>query len=239
MYKAILCGAFCALVVPVAVDVTRAATSNGQFAIEGAGVATCSAFVAARKTRTDALPQRVPGAEAEAKAKSQPDADVQSGLDAYARFIGWVEGYLTGVNNYVGDTYDVAPWQSPELYGVIIGEHCEKNPDERLFSVVQKIAITLSETRLKQPSPSVRLESKGRTFILYEEVLRRTQEALKKQNLYPGVVNGQWNEATQHALAGYQALVGLEDTGLPDQLTLWLLFSPQVSQAEAAAKARK
>jgi hypothetical protein len=237
MYKAILCSAFCALVVPVAADVTRAATSTGQFAIEGAGVATCSAFVAARKARTEALPQRAPGPQAEPK--SQPDAEVQSGLDAYARFIGWVEGYLTGVNRYVGDTYDIAPWEAPELFGVIIGEHCEKNPDERLFSVVQKVVVTLSETRLKQPSPSVRLAAKGRTFIVYEEVVRRAQEALKRQNLYQGAADGQWNEATQLALAGYQALVGLEDTGLPDQLTLWLLFSPPVTAAAATTKATK
>ena len=196
----------------------HAATTTGRFAIEGAGLATCSAFTQARKSRT-----------VEEKA--------QAGVDSYARFIGWVEGYLTGVNRYVGDTFDIAPWQTPELYGVIIGEHCEKNPDDRLFEVVQKMVITLTGDRLKTPSETVSLTIDGKGFAVYTEVIRRAQDALKTQGLYRGAVTGQWDDATQKGVAFYQAAVGLQDTGLPDPLTLWLLFSPQKTQLDAAAAA--
>jgi hypothetical protein len=248
MYKAILCSAVCAaLAAPLAVNGTRAATSQGQFAIEGAGIATCSAFLTARQVRRNGASQEPaagaqpaaapqPTAATDAGAKSQPDADIHAGLDTYARFIGWVEGYLTGVNRYTGDTYDVAPWQMAELYGVIIAGHCEKNPNERLFEVVQKMAITMSATRLKAPSPLVRLDAKGRSFTLYEEVIRQVQQVLRRQNLYEGEANGQWSEDLQRSLGAYQVLVGLPDTGLPDQITLWLLFSPPV---QAAAKTTK
>ena len=90
-----------------AVAGVHAATDNGRFAIEGAGLATCAAFTQARQARN-------------------PDDKNAAAVNSYARFIGWVEGYLTGVNRYLGDTFDIAPWQSAELYGVIIGEHCEK-----------------------------------------------------------------------------------------------------------------
>jgi hypothetical protein len=196
----------------------QGATSSGRFAIEGAGLATCSAFTQARKART-------------AEERSQ------SGVDTYARFIGWVEGYLTSVNRYQEDTFDISPWQSPELYGVIIGEHCEKNPNDRLFEVVQKMVVTLTPERLKVPSDMVNLSIKGKGFPIYTEVIRRAQDELKKQGLYQGQVTGQWDEATQKSVTFYQAAVGLQDTGLPDPLTLWLLFSPQKNQLDAAAAA--
>jgi hypothetical protein len=201
----------------------HAATDNGRFAIEGAGLATCAAFTQARQARN-------------------PDDKAPASVDSYARFIGWVEGYLTGVNRYLGDTFDIAPWQSPELYGVIIGEHCEKNPNDRLFEVVQKMVITLTNDRLKQPSDMVNLKLKdnkgeNRAISIYTEVVRHAQDELKKQGLYRGEVNGQWDEATQKGVAFYQAAVGLQDTGLPDPLTLWLLFSPQKTQVDAAAAA--
>lgn len=226
MYKAILLSAVCAiLVVPIALDATRAATGTGEFAIEGAGFATCSAFTAARKARS------------EMKQPEKADPTALVGVDSYARFIGWVEGYLTATNRYMPDTFDVAPWQTAELYGVIIGEHCDKNPEERLYSVVMKMVTTLHDDRLKAPSEQVGLSIKGRGFTLYTEVIRRAQDALKKQGLFRGEVNGVWDQGTQKSVASYQAVVGLQDTGLPDPLTLWLLFSPQKSQADVAAAA--
>ena len=229
MFSSFFRSALCALIaVPLAVTIASAETPQGQFAIEGAGLATCTAFVEARKGRTEAR------TKAEI-AKSQLDETNLAGVDAYARFIGWVEGYLTATNRYVGDTYDMAPWQTPELYGVIIGEYCEKHLDERLFSVIQKIVISLTPDRLKEPSEMVTLRVRNRGFVMYTEVIRRTQDALKKQNLFQGEATGRWDQATQLSIANYQAAVGLQDTGMPDPLTLWLLFSPQTSQADAIA----
>jgi hypothetical protein len=228
MYKAILFSALCAvLTVPFALNATRAATAKGEFAVEGAGFATCSAFTAARKARGEFRTQ--------AASKAAAEAEAVAGVDSYARFIGWIEGYLTATNRYMDDTFDVAPWQTAELYGVIIGDHCEKNPDERLYTVVMKMVTTLSDDRMKLPSEQVGLSIKGRGFTLYTEVIRRTQDALKKQSLYRGEVTGVWDQPTQLAVASYQAVVGLQDTGLPDPLTLWLLFSPQKTQADVAA----
>lgn len=206
-----------------AVAGVRAATSNGRFAIEGAGLATCAAFTEARKARLEA--------------RVGDESKAQAGLDSYARFIGWVEGYLTGVNRYLGDTFDIAPWQSAELYGVIIGDHCEKNPNDRLFEVAQKMVITLTDARLTKPSDMVTVAAKGKGYSIYTEIVRRAQDELKKQGLYRGDINGQYDEATTQSMAFYQAAVGLQDTGLPDPLTLWLLFSPQKTQLDAAAAA--
>jgi hypothetical protein len=229
MFIVVLRYALCTvLALPLALTSAKAATPQGQFAIEGAGLATCSAFVAARKARNET--------RTATQSKSDLDDKSISGVDAYARMIGWVEGYMTAANRYVGDTFDLAPWQTPELYGIIIGQHCEKNPDDRLFNVVEKVVLSLTPDRLKQPSDMVSLSVKGRGMLMYTEVIRRAQDALKKQKLYQGEVNGRWDQATQLGFANYQAAVGLQDTGLPDPITLWLLFSPAVSQATATTK---
>ncbi len=72
----------------------HAATDQGRFAIEGAGLATCAAFTQARQARS-------------------PEDKNTGAVDSYARFIGWVEGYLTGVNRYLGYKFDFAPWKRP------------------------------------------------------------------------------------------------------------------------------
>src|SRR5678815_1571286 len=91
----------------------HADSPDGKFAIEGAGYATCAAFTEARNARSEAAPNKP--------------------SDAYARFIGWIEGYLTAANRYTPDTFDLTPWQTAEVYGVIVGSYCEKHADTRLF----------------------------------------------------------------------------------------------------------
>jgi hypothetical protein len=187
---------------------SAAETPDGRFAIEGAGLASCAAVAESRKERTD----------------------------AYSRFVGWIEGYVTAANRYQPDTYDLAPWQTAELYGTIVEGYCQKNPQDRLFTVVQKLVIALNADRMKTPSEMVRLTAKNKAGkeidqAIYAEVLRRAQTELKKQGLYQGEVTGQFSGDTQKAIAFYQAAVGIEDTGLPNPLTLWLLFSPKITAA--------
>ncbi len=201
--KVLLAAAFCMALAPSAF----ADTAQGQFAIEGAGLAQCKAFTEAKTAKSD----------------------------AFSRFVGWIEGYITASNRFTGDTFDLAPWQTPEIFGVILGDYCTKNPEERLFTVVQKLIVSLTETRLKTSSEQVVLTAKSKTapnqrplsLSIYTEVIRHAQQELKNQGLYQGNVTGVWSEDTQRAVSFYQVAVGLDDTGLPDPLTLWVLFSPQ------------
>ena len=215
-------GAF--LVMAIAAPAAAADKVKGEFAIEGAGTATCLAFSAAKKARSAAKPE------------SAETAKLRAEIDSYARFIGWVEGYLTATNRYVNDTYDIAPWQTAELYGVIIDQYCEKNPQDRLFTVVQKLVISLTPDRIKEPSEKVGLGAQGKVFPVYTEVIRRAQAELKKKGLYHGEVNGTYDDTTAKAVVDYQASVSVNKTGLPDALTLWLLFSPPIVAKTPAAK---
>jgi hypothetical protein len=214
MYRSTLRAALFATVLSVGLaSPVSAETPTGEYAIEGAGIASCSAYVEAKKAKSE----------------------------AYPRFIGWLEGYLTAANRFSADTYDLTPWHSAELLGVVVEGHCEKNPQDRLFNIAQRLVISLTPDRMTQRSEMVRLtgrNSKGqeRVVVVYTEVLRRAQDALKKQELYPGPVDGQYTPVLQRAFVNYQAAVGLDDTGLPDPLTLWLLFSPARTVATSSAR---
>jgi hypothetical protein len=193
-FGAALCGAaMLALLVPPA----HASSPDGQFAVKGGGLASCAAFVEARKARSD----------------------------AYSRFIGWVEGYITAANRYEADTYDLAPFETAEIYGTILQGHCEKNPTDHVFGVVQRLVVSLNKDRLRVPSDMLRVASKDKVHVVAAEVVKRAQTVLKKQNLYRGEISGAYDKATQDSIGNFQAGVGVPVTGMPDPLTLWLLFS--------------
>src|SRR5690606_16506020 len=82
----------------------QAETKDHQFALEESGRATCAMYARARA----GSPQ------------------------ATARYIGFIEGYLTAANRYEPNTFDLTPWHTPEAFALILDEHCAKNPDEAL-----------------------------------------------------------------------------------------------------------
>ena len=209
MYNSTLRAGLCALLLTTAAaPAVQADTPQGEYAIDGAGLALCPAFKEARASKPE----------------------------AYGRFIGWLEGYLTAANRFTPGTYDLTPWHTADVLGLVVDGHCDKNPNDRLFVIAQKLVASLMPDRLQQRSELLRLkarDAKGaeRTVAIYSDVLRRAQDALAKQKLYQGPVDGQYNQDVQRSFANFQAAVGIDDTGLPDPLTLWLLFSPAQSVA--------
>lgn len=178
----------------------QSSTPGGEFAVEGAGLAKCPAFLEARASRSD----------------------------AYSRFIGYVEGYMTAANRYSPETFDLSPYQTGELFGMIIENHCKSNPDDQLYYIVQSLALQLEADRLKNRSSMMRIDgSETGSVAVYEEVVRRMQVRLAEENLYSGEADGQFDEELQRSIENYQAAVGLQPSGMPDTLTLWILFSPQ------------
>ena len=176
----------------------RAADAEGRFAIEGVGIQTCRQFLEARAARSE----------------------------TYERFSGWVEGYLTAANRYELEAYDITPWETTEVLAIILETHCREAPDERFFRVVQVLSDTLRQTRLQVNSPTIYAEVGGRSFIVYQEVLRSAQIELAKRGLYGDTADGLYGPSTLQAIKAFQQSEGLETTGLPDSLTLWRLLRP-------------
>ena len=65
-----------------------------------------------------------------------------------------------------------------------------------------------------------------RTTKLYIEVVIRLKEKLKQTGHYHGDINSVYDGATIEAIKTYQGSIGFNQTGFPDQLTLWRLLNP-------------
>ena len=174
----------------------RAADAQGQYGIRGAGLVSCAVYEREREARSP----------------------------VYQVIAGWIDGYITGINQHAPDTYDIMSFESTEMLAAMISENCKKQPDARVFAVLNAAIKQAADDRLRNPSTKVKVSLGGRSVLLYEEVLRRLQQKLTGAGFYRGPVDGTFNDATREALGKYQASVKLDPTGFPDQVTLWRIF---------------
>jgi len=174
----------------------RAATADGQFARKGIWFKTCAEYV---KARGD-----------------------QSKL--YYMFVGWVDGYITAINQYANDTFDVTFFETSELLAALLDSNCRRNPEAQFFVAVDALTRAIINNRLQEPSPVVEASAGGQTVKLYAEALRRAQEALAKRGYFSGSADGAFTPETRSAFEAFQKAENMTTTGLPDQLTLLRLF---------------
>ena len=173
-----------------------AADAQNRFSIRGVGLLTCEIY------------------ENERAVKSA----------SYQIFGGWIDGYITGVNQYASNTFDILSFESSELVVELLSVHCKTHPQDLVFAVLNSMFIKLQDDRLQTPSPHIEVKIDSRSVRLYEEVLRRIQTRLKEEGHYKGEITGTFGESEQAALAAFQTSIGLESTGFPDQVTLWKLM---------------
>lgn len=175
-----------------------AATDGGRYAIRGAGLVDCQAFLAEQQKRS-------------------PE---------YLMMGGWIDGYITGLNQYTDDTYDATSFESTELFVEIVKNHCEKNPADRLFSVVNSIITQRWESRIKYETRLVGVTLGEKSVQIYRATIVRIQERLATKGFLKTPPSGAFDAETVNALASFQqTLEGYEADGFPDQGTLWKLFT--------------
>ena len=176
----------------------QAATGSGEYAVRGAGVIDCKTFLAERKKKSA----------------------------AYMMMGGWIDGYLTGVNQYAKNTYDATSFESTELFAQIIADHCKTHPNDRLQPIMNSIVRQRWQDRLVKESPFVTITMAGRSTRLYRTTLERVQRKLAQKGLLKSKPTGEYDKATKKAVMAYQkTLSGYEATGFPDQATLFMLFA--------------
>lgn len=173
-----------------------AADDTGQYALRGAGLLTCAIY------------------EKERAAKSE----------AYLMTAGWIDGYLTGSNQYAPETYDLLSFETTELITAILAKHCKNNPTDRVFAVLKSLLKKLNQDRLQSFSKKAEVTVGDRKIAHYVEVLKRIQKVLASKGLYKGKITGNYDQATTAAMKNFQESVKLKPTGFPDQLTLWRLL---------------
>ena len=182
-----------ALVMAFGIGAADAADEEGSFAVKGAGVETCASFLAAR--------ERNPG--------------------AHAMFLGWLEGYLSAVNELSPGVFDVAFWRERSLLAALLEANCRGEPERRFGQVVRAMTKELARRPLEEQSEMIEARIGERGVPIYRATLKKVEEALAARGIDPGEVDGRWDDATRRALLEFQrGEAQLTPTGLPDQATL-------------------
>ena len=181
-----------------------AADPAGSFAVDGIGTWTCQQYIEERGKQSN----------------------------YYFMFGGWVDGYLTAINAYSPDSYDLTPWETTDLLMALIERNCKERPDEQFVGMVVAMAKKLKETRLAAPSPIIEASANGQSVKLYQDTMMKVQQALVDAGFYSGTVDGQFGPMSQSAIEAFQSARKLQVTGLPDQLTLLALLRPAQPAAE-------
>lgn len=130
LIKHLFLGALTVAIVAVP-RISPAADSKGQFGIRGAGLVSCAVYVRERKARSA----------------------------VYDVVAGWMDGYITGVNQYAHNTYDAASFESTELFAALVNDYCKQHPDKIVFSVVNAYVKQAWKNRLRSPQGRLRFPS--------------------------------------------------------------------------------
>ncbi len=177
----------------------NAADEKGKFAVRNAGMVSCKVFTT----------------ESERQKKSK----------TYAMYVGWIDGYISAANQFTNNTFDLVPWGNTPFYALLIAKHCEKFPNELFYVAVNKFIGSQVKTRLTKESFFITLKSGKNVTQVYKDVLKVVQQILKTEKYYVGAIDGAYGPGTKAAFEKYQKANKLAVTGLPDQLTLYRLYT--------------
>ena len=201
--RASLFGAFLAITAGLGLAATLSHAqedeAESRFAVKGRGLAPCSALTDAYRHET---PQRF-------------------------LFAGWLNGYLTALQQTDPETFDLAPWQSTDFLVRYTLRYCGENPDRPFFAAAATLATALREHRLTEPSDLILIRAEGRQGRYYQETLRQVEQRLNALGLAQVEADGTFTAETYNALKAFQRRHKLEVTGLPDLQTLLKLFAPE------------
>ncbi len=185
-----------------------AADREGRFALDGGGAAACAQFLQAREAKAAEL----------------------------SLFAGWIDGYLSAVNQMRPETYDITPWQTTDLLLVLVENYCRANPKEAFGLAVNRLGAALAKDRMTTQSPMMVAGHKGAVVSVYEEIIVRVHGALVERKHLPKEAEPKFTPEMRVALEKFQQERKIPVTGLPDQKTLFLLFLPDPKAAPPAGK---
>lgn len=160
---------------------TRAADSEGRFAIRGIGGESCSAITSA----IDA-------------------ADEAGRAEIIAALSTWLGGYLTFANRTIDGRFDATPLVSDIDMLAVVVDRCEKEPGLLFETAAFDILDALAPYGPEELSQIVALES---GILLREPTIRRLRDVLTRAGYLAQVSNDELTDA----VARFNADQGIED----------------------------
>lgn len=180
-------------------QLAQAANKDGLFAVRGIGAQTCRAL-------NDAL-------------SAENSTTVRSALSI------WTAGWISHANRVSDGIFDAHPVLNNSDVAVLVERLCQSNPDAVIETVLASSTAAIASGVTMNESPSVTIENEGRSVVLREAVLQKAQDILVEEGLLEAKqADGKYGPNTAKALSRFQKDSGAEVTGLPDAVTLYLLF---------------
>lgn len=185
-----------ALNVPTA---TLASEENSGFVVRGMGVFSCADVV-------DAL------------TGSEPDLIT-------VRYVAWLSGYLSHASRAHPKQSDALPFPDIDGFATVVARICESNPALPLETVTYNVLAILAEVNTNGAEAALAVEHNGLAMLLRPSVLEAVQRRLIQRGLLAeGQADGIFGPRSAEAITAFQESVGLEQTGLPDAWTIFVLL---------------
>lgn len=173
-----------------------AADQAGRFVLKGAANAGCNDYLKAYEDK--------PG--------------------GFLLYLGWLGGYITALNQYRNNTYDLTSWESMGLLAASLHSYCSSHPSASFFGASQRLVEALNADSLETFTPGIEVHNRGVTLTLNQPLVSRVHRQLAELGLYSGAPDASFGDDSKAAMSAYQKQHGLPPTGLPDQLTLYQMF---------------
>lgn len=179
----------------LAASPANAADRSGNFVLRGAGSQVCPAFMTAINSRDK---------------------------EASTTYLAWFQGYLSAHNRLTPEIFDIMPTQGPADFMGVVKAICEKAPQFSVENAAHQAIALLRPLAQAAPSALVRLDHKGKTANVRENVLKQLETRLVALGHLRSVApDGGRVPADLHAaIEKFQRAEKLDVTGLPDLATL-------------------
>ncbi|NRA30558.1 MAG: peptidoglycan-binding protein [Parvularculaceae bacterium] len=174
-----------------------AGDTEGRYAVKGVGLMPCKMFI----------------------------EQVQQGSPQAAAVVSWLDGYVSGANMLIDDTYDLVSWQDGVLPN-ILASTCAQAPDQPVAVMAGEIVKLLGPQRVVSAERPETITVGEAKRLMYPSVVKAMQQKLKDNGIAVGV-DGDFGPGTQRAISGFQTANNLPSTGFPDPRTMVALFTPK------------
>jgi len=176
-----------------------AANADGDYAVSGAGSQSCERFVTA----------------------------VEQNDESAALFTRWIEGYATGLNANLDETFDVSPFASANPLTQLTLWVCRNNTEALVEQALAEVIVALEPVKTREASEPREMSHQGESVMVRPATLRLAQQRLTTFGHYASTIDGLYGPGTRRALIAFQEEAGLDTTGLPDAATLIALLINQ------------
>lgn len=178
-----------------------AATVSGQYATYAVGAQTCSTVLEAYQADQKAVMLEVSS---------------------------WLSGYISGLNRLGEGIYDITPVMNHAPLALLTLRICENNRDQLYETVVNSALDVFAPLRVTEESPPVQTVRDDRIATLRESAIETLQAALASAGFLDNKsVDGVFGVKTSNAIISWQRANNVNETGLFDPLTIFVLLQSQ------------